>query len=79
MDILMANELNEYNFGKIVSLVEVSIKNDNVIFNELKELKTMINSQNEAIANGRGIIAGLMGAAGLLGAAAVKIIEKVIT
>jgi len=79
MDFSMANQLNDYEFGKIVSLVEVSIKNDNVIFNELKELKGMISKQNEAIANGRGVIAGLMLAAGGIGAGAVKVIEKIIT
>jgi len=71
------SQLNEYEFGRIVALVETSIKNDVEIFKELKELKTMINAQNEAIANGRGVIAGLMLAAGGMGAAGVKIIEKI--
>lgn len=75
----MANELNDYNFGKMVALVETSVKNDVEIFKELKELKGMINAQNESIANGRGVIAGLMLAAGGIGAGAVKVIEKIIT
>lgn len=79
MDDFMAQQLNDYEFGKIVSLVEVSIKNDVQIFAELKELKHMIHIQNEAIANGRGVIAGLMLAAGGLGAGAVKVIEKIIS
>jgi len=65
----MGNEIDPVQFGKLISSVE-TLKED------VKELSGQVHALNAQITGGKGMVAGLLLAAGGLGAGATKLIES---
>jgi len=65
----MGNEIDPVQFGKLISSVE-TLKED------VKELSGQVHALNAQITGGKGMVAGLLLAAGGLGAGATKLIEN---
>lgn len=75
----MANQLNDYEFGQMVSSVKNLDKKVDRIEVVLEKLDAQIEELNNKYVGGRGMLIGLLSASGALGAGALKIIEKIIT
>lgn len=65
----MGNEIDPVQFGKLMSTVETLEEN-------VKELSKEVKSLNSQITGGKGVVAGMLLAAGGVGAAATKLIEN---
>jgi len=65
----MGNEIDPVQFGKLINAVETLEEN-------VKELSGQVQSLNAQITGGKGVIMGLLIAAGGAGAAIMKFIES---
>jgi hypothetical protein len=63
------SDIDPVQFGKLINAVET-------LETQVKELSGQVQSLNQQITGGKGIVAGMLLAAGGLGAAATKLLEN---